>query len=395
MKRTTLHEVVIDHYASWGKWPNTANANFSTIINTPFNTSFATEDVLLTVVSHMYPAYSAYYKAGLLQLPEGLPVGAIDTRKPPPTIVLQAQIEDMKEYAKTCQIVRWRHGFQLYPEVSKQLPTMFPCRIFEFGDDMPGSSEYKSFPHAPYFNALVYNMYINDFFTGARTAETYKSLGVKYTHFAMLPYSSGIYEYITESAFDFDAKMGRIASGELLPIGCIFVGCLGCNNTKRIEFLKGLAAAKANLASAIGGTASRLHTQGLGDGILTPYHHPRGDGLVTGPLYTDALFGPNMPVTSIFNSRLHDLWMLGVIQLIYDPHHELTDFGMMPDEHFIAFDGTIEDCIRKMQSWNTRRSDLVRIARQAKDKAEKLRKTYSHYNAYKAVYLKYVNGDFA
>lgn len=389
---TAMHELVIDHSAAWGKWPNTVDTDFSAVLNASTACTYRLDNGQeLTVTTHYYPAYCAYAQAGCLKLPDGLPAGLIDTRKPPAQIVLQQQLAAIREYAKTCKVIRWRHGYQCHTEVSSKLPELFPLRILEFGDDAPGSSEHKSFPHAGFFNALIHNMYICNASTGARTAGEYRRRGVRYTRFAMLPHSSGIYEYIRDSKFDVRTKANRVAAGEMLPLGLVFVGCRGFTNNVRVQFLQELAAHRADLHTA--GLVTIIHVPDLAEGILLPRDHPLGDGVVLGPLYADSLFGVNIGVSSIFNCRLQDQAMLGMAQLIYDPHNELADFGLLPDIHYIPFDGTAADCKLKMLSWSNRRAELASIVVAGSARLAALREEFSHYNAYRDVYQKFLNGD--
>jgi hypothetical protein len=57
--------------------------------------------------------------------------------------------------------------------------------------------------------------------------------------------------------------------------------------------------------------------------------------------------GVNPQQSSIFNSRLVDLWRAGVVQLIHDPLGELAPYGILAGVHYVAFDGSYDDLVRQ------------------------------------------------
>ena len=385
-----IRELIIDHWGSaWNKWPNTDDTDFSAIRAAvhPAICASSSGD-LLQIDRYYYPAYCAYAQAGHLHLPAGLPIGYIDVRKPPDAKVLRAQLETIKQYSQTCQSIRWRHGYQCYPEVSKELPGLFPIRILEFGDDCPGSSEHKTFPHAQYFNELIHNMYVWDFETGTRVSDKYIEHGLNSAHFVALCAASGTIAYAAEKGLTVEAKADLLRSGNPLPYGLVYVGCSGWLNKYRQAFNTELFQRRAEFHAV--GLATRFYGQGGPDGYLEPRMPPKGSGWTTAPLYWNALLGHNYAISSIFNARLFDLWLSGVGQLIYDKNHELADFGALPDEHYIAYNGTVDDLLRQAVAWSQDRSRLADLIIRGRDKAREIMQTWSHERAFRSIYFKYL-----
>ncbi len=377
-----LHEVVIDHSAGWKRWPNTDNTDYSAITD-PVTSRLLRKDVRLH--TRTYPAHLPFIRCGIKRLKHKQFDWQIDVRRPPPEAVLLQQMKDLKQYSQTCSIIRWRHGYECHRPVSSQLPHMFPLRIFEFGDDCPGSSEYKSFPHVPYFNVLLHNMYIWEYQTGQRTAEKYRSLGMPYTKFGMVGLSSGTSLYQKRSRFAIRDKADRVRSGVEFPLGLAVFSSSGRNNPQRVSFLRELYDRRDELHAL--GIPTALHGPNWGDGLIEPYRTPEGDGLVVSEYYNNTLVGPNYPMSSLFNTRLFDLWLLGVGQLIYDKNSELADFGLQPGVHYIPFDGTVDDCIGEAKRWTRDRAALANVLLHADKAARKLLEEHLHHNALSQTYL--------
>jgi len=388
MRELVLHELVIDSSSAWGKWPHTQDTDYSPVIESVSPAAYEQDDLRLVVYRHTYPAHAAYVKVGVLRLPEGMPTWGIDVNLIPPSRVLEQQLADITEYSKTCKAIRWRHAWQCYPIVSKELPALFPIRILEFGDDCPGSSERKTFPNAAYFNELVHNMYTWDFETGTRVAAMYKERGLASTHFAALSAATGTIAYAEQNGLTVEAKAESLRSGAQLPYGLVFVGCAGWLNKRRLGFNTELAKRRAEFAAA--GITTRLHGSGCVDGVLEPVNHPNGSGWVTAPLYWNALLGCNYAISSIFNARLFDLWLSGVGQMIYDKNNELADFGAQPDQHYIAYDGTVDDLLRQAIKWSRDRTGLAELIVRGRDKAREIISTWSHDKAFQRIYFKHL-----
>jgi hypothetical protein len=73
--------------------------------------------------------------------------------------------------------------------------------------------------------------------------------------------------------------------------------------------------------------------------------------------------GVNPQVSSIFNGRLMDLWRCGVVQFIHDPHGELASQGFEADVHYVPFDGTPEDVVRKAKALRKSHKRMAEIMR--------------------------------
>jgi len=387
-----LHEVVIDHSAGWGKWPNTEDIDYSYLVKTVHPNRVRHADGALEEIhihSHTYPAYLPFLRSGNKSIEHKQFPWQINVNYKPPTSVLEQQLADLREYSKTCSIIRWRHGYECYPEVSSQLAELFPLRIFEFSDDCIGSSEIKSFPHAAYFNALLHNMYIWEYNSGTRVSDKYHSLGMKYTAFAMLGPSTGLYNYLERSKFDVQAKIDAIRAGAPFDIGLASFSVMGHTNSHRIKFMQQLEQRRGELHDA--GLVTKLCGPNWGDGIVQPYRSPEGDGCVVGEQYSRTLLGPNFPVSSLFNSRLFDLWLMGVGQMVFDKNKELADFGLKPGVHYIPFDGSVHDCITRAIQWANDRPALANVLQHAHRAVVRLLEKHRHARVLTQTYLDHLD----
>jgi hypothetical protein len=386
MNRHVLHAVIVDHSPSWRKWPDTQDTDYTPILSSPVvRVHKLDEDTEIQVIGHYYPAFLPYIRSGHLQLPKELPLPwQIDCRYPPHPCVLEQQLKDLTRLCQDNHIIIWRHGWQAFPPVTQELPRLFHLRLLEFGDDCPGSSEYKTFPHAKFFNALIYNMYTWDFDTGTRVKDKYAAHGIDFAAFGALGMSSALEYYIRDTGFSVTDKANQILQGKPPKKWLSFVGCVGGMNPKRAEFSRKLDRAAKTYHRQI-----FLRGIGWSDGELQPHGDSRGDGYIVGPIYRDTLFGLNYPISSIWNTRAFDLFNMGVVPVVYDKNHEMADFGFIPGEHFIPFNGTVKDCLQACEDMSSKQNDIYNMLLKAKDRSDWMLEKFSISNAYTSVYKEY------
>lgn len=386
MTATHIEEVVVEYDPAWRKWPDTNDVDYTNITKKPATRSLQHQGHSIDIVSWTYPVHSAFRYGPRKPAGPGcwefanynFPEWAIDE-----------QIEDLRQYSKHCQVILWPHARCLNKRTMDALPELFPLRVLRFGDDCPGSSEHKTFPYAYGFNALLHNMYVWRYDTGERVATKYKELGITYTRFVICGPSNGLGSYLKRTDFDVKRKAEAIAAGIALPIGLSFVGYYTPLNPARQAFMDGLAEQRDLLHTA--GLTTRLHgaCYDTGDGPLEPFS--LNDGSVPGALYVNSLFGVNYPNSSLYNTRLFDLWMCGAVQLIHDKNGELQELGVLPGEHYIPFDGTAVGMIKTVLDWLDRRQQLADMILRAHEFGAALAAKYSSSPAHDQMYLDHLD----
>jgi hypothetical protein len=333
--------------------------------------------VELTIKTRPYPIQKSFRDAGEQSCL--LAHQWIDNTTLPPQSVLDAQLEALEELSEDCNVVIWDHAQNCYPEVAKHLPRLFDLAILPFADDCPGSTEAKTLPVARFFDALFYQMYIWDFRSGVRTESKYRDYApdLKF-YFKCQNESAGLNEGLADILFGVQNKIDALKMGIFPPIDFVFVGCLGWMDRK--GFCSDLNAAD------FGGLHSRIHGQGMRDGYLAespgkPVAYP------VAKLYSQSLFGVNPQVSSIFNARLIDLWVSGVIQFIHDPHGELASQGFEAGVHYVSFDGTVADMIGKMHALRADPKAAANIMEQAHRKMVEYQTKRSTNEVYTNIYM--------
>jgi hypothetical protein len=353
VKDVVVQQVVVGYWREWQKWPETEDADYAELLSRRWTTEYVRGDTRLIVVSRHYPAFLAYHKTCCSLTPVNARYPGINNTILPDPRVL-AQIEsDLRGYAAAgCTVLYWEHAYQCFPTVMEVIAPLFKWRILSFADDAPGSSESKTFPVARFFDALYHCMYVRDLATGERVADVYHALGIPYCRFQLLGPTGGLDAALAQRHFTITDKAARIRAGDHQTDLCF----VGASIASRAALLGGLG-------TVPGDVRARLHGRiGLRDGPLLPAND---DGATLVPLYMESLFGFNVPHSSIFNTRLFDLWCCGVVQVVYDPNHELDVIGAKAFEHYLPFDGTAEELVRVVREWRARRADLAELVLRA------------------------------
>ena len=361
-----VEQVLVTHRHAWRKWPDTDDGDYSSVLAERRPSRYDLGGgVFLNVTERTLPAYLGHVRAGHRVLPDGVPFPWINNTRPPASAVLDAQRAALAEAAAECRVLVWDHAHQCFPDVAAGLPAWFRLSILMHADDCPGSSELKTFPVAPYFDALYHQMLVWDDRTGVRVADKYKALGTKRTYFLPMGPSAGLEAGLTALGADVREKAARVASGALAP-SLVFVGFAPRDASRRAAELAAAFDARRDLG--IAGITSKFHGVGCSDGQLPGRAGPE-PGRALAPLYHGATFGLNAPVSSIFNSRLMDLWISGVAQVVHDVHGELAELGFLPGQHFIAYDGSTASLRAELRRWTKDRAGLAALVLRAHSKA--------------------------
>jgi hypothetical protein len=382
-----LRQVIVTHDAKWGKWPDTHDKDYSDVLAKRVEWHFGE----LTVECRYLPAYKCYLDAGL----PGAVVPTfpwIDNTVKPLPPVMDAQLAALKAAAADCHAVLWEHSYQCWPEVAQYVPRLFKLAALSFGDDCPGSSDVKTFPVARNFDALIYTMYVWDQASGKLTHNEYadRGLGACY-HIATGP-SMGLAEWLRRERFSVSQKAAEIRAGNLPRVGLCWVGFGHGGNPMRAALIKALNALPVEV-DGVGKVA--LYGISMRDGHLgvrNPLHQDDAMGQTLAPLYVNSALGVNIQQSSIFNSRLIDLWLCGVGQIICDPHGELERYGIRAGEHYIAFDGTPEGMLAAAREWSAKPEALADLIERAAEKAALFSAESSWTAAYGRMYADFLKG---
>ena len=337
MKRVEVKEVIVDHYSSWGKWPDSDDEDYSSVLDWRGRSVYTDGNTEIEVTSCQYPAYSAYPAAGDLELPTVYPIRNALER--PSLAVLEKMKEHLLGYRdRGYKIIRWRHAWECYAPVVEALKPYF-LMVLEFGDDCPISTDQKTAPIAGSFDAALLMMIIQNYQTGDKCIDLYKSFGVPYARQALAGPSFAI--------------AAREPEGGVPPdrdIDLVWVGSVGWANPERVDFLHDLAKALPTEDLEI-----RMHGAGMPHG-----HLPKEDLPET---YLRSKMGVNYAHSSLLNGRFFDLPIMGIVQVMHDRWGEAKGLGILPGEHYLDFNGTLPD--------------LLRVVRENKDNPEKLRRIAS------------------
>lgn len=367
-KSVTIHQCVIDSDPSWEMWPHRNRGDFSHLMDKTWESRYIYKDTEIVVVNHLFPIVSSYDAIQFRALPPTHP--HINNLVMEPEPVKARMREHLREFAKQCDAILWCHAYHCNDDVASTIPDLFGLRILSFGDDCPGSSDVKTFPICRHFNALYHSMYTWSFEGGEDVGKMYRDRGVAKTYFKSSTESAGLFERMKEIDFEFEDKVSKIERGELPPIDLAYVGHFA-GHPQRTNLLQ-----QAHSLTPADMTA-RFHGVQAPHGELGDRVRKEGCGYDLPPLYIDTLFGINPQMSSIFNTRLMDLWLMGVAQLIYDPHRELERNGFLPDVHYIPFSGNAEHLWTQIRYWKQRPAELAALIRRAHEHVTEYMQTHS------------------
>ncbi len=384
VKVIEINQVVATHMHEWKKWPDTDDKDYDSVFAIRDTWTFRRGDIELRLNNRYYPVYSAYPRSGDLRLPIQFPV--INNLCPPSEQVLEQQRRDLRLFGE-CPAIMWDHAHQCFPTVACDLPELFRLRTLSFADDCPGSSDVKTFPVAANFNALRYVMFTWDFANGARTEDEYRKRGIEFLSFSPSDMTGGLQCGLDELGFTIEGKKDLVRRGAAKP-DIAFVGFFG--DGERARLMRGLAGIHARQKQL--GLDLRLYGVNMPDGLLEPRWppHVKGLGYPAAPILASALTGPNVPVSSLFNARLADLWMSGVVQIVRDPWGELPHMGFIDGEDYLSFDGTHDDYMAKFEMMRGDRERAVAMISRGYEKAKAFWAKRNWTEAFADIYFHYL-----
>lgn len=338
--------VRVTHYPEGARWPEGGDRDFGPFHAIRHDFRHTLRDGRVAAWQYrFYDPYSAYFG-------ESLPVGQPPLGRAinnvawvPSREVLDRMVSDLEAISRECQVLWWDSAIQCFPHVAQHLKQLFRLSILNFGDDMPGSSEVKTFPVSRFFDVLVHAMYTWDFASGRSVPEAYAAHGLDDCRFL----AWGPMEQVYDDAW-FARKLERIREGTL-PIGLIWLGGSGIA-PHRQQLLKDIS------ETAAPWLRTRLYGNGMRDGWK--------DGRASDQ-YAEAMFGLNIAESSLFNGRFADLFMSGTIQVACDPHGELSRFGFLDGQHYLRFDGTAPGMMKRIFQYYSDKQALAQMAVAARE----------------------------
>jgi len=361
MRRIEVKEVIVDHYSSWGKWPDSSDDDYSSVLDWRGRSVYTDGDTEIEVTSSQYPAYSAYPAAGDLKLPTVYPIR--NALEMPSSAVLEKMKEHLLGYRdRGYKILRWRHAWECYAPVVEALKPHF-LMVLEFGDDCPVSTDQKTAPVAGYFDAALLMMIIQNYQTGAKCIDLYESFGVPYARQALAGPSFAI--------------ASREPEGGTYPdrdIDLVWVGSAGWANPERLKFIADLGQELSR-----GDLKIAMHGFGMPHGRL-----PKEDLPET---YLRSKMGVNFAHSSLLNGRFFDLPIMGIVQVMHDKWGEAKGLEILPGEHYLQFDGTVPDLMRVVLENKDEPERLKRIAAAGRQQALQAQKDWTPYRILKEFYF--------
>lgn len=372
----------ITHQYDWNLWPETNATDWSYVHTRRWSNAYTRpgEDDIIFPIRY-YDPYSAYAAEGSLELPpghkpkEGRFIDNVREDCRPSRRVLDRIARDLHQLAADgVSSVWWDHAIQCFPEVAEHLPTLFDLSILNFADDMPGSSEAKTLPVARFFDVLVHSMWIWDCESGKTVPTLYREHGLEDCRFIPVGPTPSVAGTCTDAWFErklgFMRQWGRGDSREWSVLS--WIGGAGVSR-RRTALLDQI---NKRLQEDLGSLRTVLHGAFMRDG--------RWNGTVE-EVYGRSFFGVNVQESSLFNQRLFDLWLSGVVQLVHDPHGELAHFGFVENEHYLAFDGTYEGLLRVVRN-GTLDEELVDLVVRARSRAREFLAERSWTSTYRDIY---------
>jgi hypothetical protein len=316
-----LQQVIVTHQSDWGLH-NRAEVESRRRVET-FHLDHGE---VLEVESRYWSPYWAFDALG--EAPP-LPFAHTDNTKQPSQRVMSKQAEELSALGKECDVLLWMHAFACYPQVAQQLKSVFKQSLLYFGDDCPGSSEIKTFPVARYFDALVYSMYVWNGDSGERAAARYAKEGLSRSYWYPMVTTVGLDAWVSDKSFDALSNAPR-------SIDLVWVGNAGFTIKRQ------LATRQLDRARQMAEDLRiMLYGFAMPHGELEGRTGP-APGRTVANLYSHSLCGANVAESSIFNTRLLDLWAMGVVQIVCDAHGELPEFGFVAGRHYLPWDGSAE-----------------------------------------------------
>lgn len=379
MKTVRISQVVACHDEAWGKWPDTQDTDYSDVLAKRWQERYCDNETEILVDCRYYPVYWPYLVAGTRDMPIMYPW--IDNTKSPTEGVLDAMAACL--HSMPADSIQWWHAQQCYPFVAACLERDFRFRFLAFGDDCPGSSDIKTFPVAPYFNGILHTMGVWDPADGTKTRDKYRRLGCE-PYLVIGGATNGLEAELERMHFSLEDKAQAIEEGKRPPVDFLFVGFAG-GMPWRCRLLADLNSGGVSLGSC----TTRLHGVGMRDGVLEPRLPTSNSGAAIARAYADALYTCNPQQSSLYNTRLIDCMLTGVVQLCMDPWGELADLGLDPFIDYLPFGGQAADIVAAIEGTREASLQLGSMIRRGGHNAARIARMYGPSPVRQRLYLEH------
>lgn len=319
-------KVMAWHIPAWHKWPDMQDTDYTEILERRWVERVRIGKDIIDLENRYYPVFAAQASTGNLSLPVVYP--GIDNTKQLPQSVKAAQIKLLRKVCQGADYIMWDHGRQCYPWLARLLPKLAAVRLLFNADDCELSSPIRTFPVCKHFNAYMHWMDVYDPTTGQRVREVYAQHGLRNTYHGGSGCTSGLQHTLNSMSLDPQDKADRIEQGLQPDIDLVYLGANNVPGDRRI-FLDEIIAQRTSIANL----NYRLHGEGMPDGFFEDTTEPGKTRIAD--LYWMSLAGINIAHSSLFNMRLWDLWMCGVVQILHDRWGELERAGFYPGVHYL------------------------------------------------------------
>lgn len=392
-----IEAVIVGWKPSWGKWPDTADMNYSSVLAQRVDVPHTVNGEQVVLRLRWYPIHQAFVKAGVATLP--MPHPWINNTRPPPAVVYAAMVRDFEELARDgCKICFWEHAFHCYPAVSYRLKKVFAHSVFVFCDDCPEATGIKSLPVAPHFDTVFHgNLLCTP--AGAKTRDLYLRLGVPDVQYFALSTTAGFMRGVrlalgrpagdpdealgsaplryrpvdTTDGVDINQRMQQLRTGSYTNDVVFVGGCLGENRNR----LNSPEFAETFQRS---GLRAQIKGYGMRDGILQP-RVLDGMGEPVAKLYLDSFAALNPRSAGLMGTRPFDAWASGTLLFQKDPVDELAQLGVQAGRHYVEYDGTAADLCSKVLYYKSHLDEVEAILREGKQVGDRLSVEHSIWSA--------------
>lgn len=354
-----IEQVVVCHYASWGKWPDTPDTNYDDVMSQRTEGHYTVDGEPVTIRTRRYPAYRAIAATGKHLV---IPYPGIDNNVELNPAAAQQMVADLEAIGKECRICYWEHGCNCPPGVASHLKRIFAHSILFHGDDSPLASKLRSMPIARYFDSAFHG---NIIWTekGNRTAQLYKDHGCPDTHYIGPGPTGGFVEGLGK--FDLEERIQLLKTGRY-SLDLVFVGGLiGPTRMMMNTRLHGFRS-----AGRVHGLRIKFHGIGMVDGCIPPQDPNSRVGCPTigktvAPVYLDSFAVANFQYIGLASSRMVDAMISGTPLLMWDPVGELAAVGVQANVHYMLFDGSFPGLLDRVIYYKTHLDETEQIVRAA------------------------------
>lgn len=361
-----------------GKWPESADTDFSTALAARETLEYCVNGEPVNVHMRWYTPLCAYAAEKELPFPtDSHPPW--DNRVSPAQQVLTTMLRHIEQIAANgCKICFWWGPWHCYPAVAVHLKRLFVHSIMIWENDCPMTTALSTWPVAEYFDSGIHGnvIWTTD---GDRTGAMYKSRGTGDTFYATQPLTPFFEDGLKMASFSIDTRITQLINGAYSN-DLVFLGGLLGDRRAALNTIETTALFNA------AGLRTKIHGIGMRDGQLLPaelFGRPGAN------LYLDSFATVNVPFIGLMSMRQYDAWESGTLLIQHDTVGELDEFGIVAGTHYVAYNGTIQDMIDKIQYYKSNMAKTEAILRAGHAKGRELREKYSKKRAIEQILEKH------